>query len=546
MITNLHIKNIGIIDELDINLSEGFNVFTGETGAGKSLIIDSLAIICGGRFNKEMIRKGESQSFVEMSLYLPNQGYEDDMVIVSREINLNGRNMCKINGRMVTCTELKEFMENIIDIHGQSDNQIILNVNSHVKFLDGYAGEDIKSSIDNYKELYSQYLDINKKLNDNYGNDREKERKLDLLRYEVAEIEKANLQIGEDEELDNKRQLIMSSEKISNSLKESNSFISEQAIDSVNQAIRSLERIENLDTKYVDLVQELKSSYYELQEASYDINDYLSDVDFDEQEQKDIEDRYDFIRSLKRKYGSTIEEILQYKEQKQNEITQIENLDDYIQELKLERKDLAAKMYTEAQKINDIRIKYANKLQKAINKELCDLEMNNSSFKVQVDLLKDNEFNKNGQNKVEFMISTNVGEDYKPLVKIASGGEMSRIMLAIKNVLSDVDKVPVLVFDEIDTGISGYAANSVGEKMKQISNKHQVICVTHQASIAAKGDYNYYISKSVKDSKTSTQIKRLNEQEVINEIARIASGSLSITALNHARELRCNRLKLVG
>ncbi len=546
MITNLHIKNIGIIDEISVNLNEGFNVLTGETGAGKSLIIDSLMILCGSRFSKEMIRKGEDFSFVELSLFLPNQGFEDDTVIISREINSNGRNLCKINGRMVTCNELKDFMKNIIDIHGQTDNQLILDSSSHIKFLDGYSEQVINEYLNEYKSLYNDYLEINKKLNDNYGNDREKERKLDLLKYEVKEIQNANLQIGEDDELDAKRKLIVSSEKIASGLKQADDYISNGAIDNINQAIHSLEKLEQFDNNYFDMVQSLKGTYYELQELSRDISCNLENVDFDEEEQNQIEERYDFIHSLKRKYGNTIEEILQYKEEREKEISQIENLDEYINSLKQERKVLAEKMQKSAQVLNKIRCENALKLQEAVNKELKDLEMINANFKVQVDLLKDNEFNKYGQNKVEFIISTNIGEDFKPLVKIASGGEMSRIMLAIKNVLANVDKVPVLIFDEIDTGISGVASNSVGDKMKQISKLHQVICVTHQASIAAKGDYNYYISKSVNNDKTVATIKQLTEEETINEIARIASGAITKVALNHAKELRKTRLQLVS
>jgi DNA repair protein RecN (Recombination protein N) len=546
MITNLHIKNIGIIDEISINLNEGFNVLTGETGAGKSLIIDSLMILCGGRFNKDMIRRGETYSLVEASLFIPNQGYEDDTIIISREISTSGRNLCKINGRMVTCQELKDFMKNMIDIHGQTDNQTILDASSHIKFLDGYSEKEIGNYLEEYKSLYNDYLDINKKISENYGNDREKERKLDLLKYQVQEIENANLKINEDIDLESKRKSIIYSEKVSNGLQEADNNITNGAIENINQAIHSLEKIEQYDDKYSDMVNSLKSTYYELQELSRDISDSLENIDFDEDEQNRIEERYDFIHSLKRKYGNTIEEVLDYCEQRKTEITQIENLDEYINSLKQERKNLAEKMQKTASLLNEIRFNNAIMLENAINRELQDLEMQNARFKVQVELLKENEFNKYGQNKVEFLISTNVGEEFKPLIKIASGGEMSRIMLAIKNVLASVDKVPILIFDEIDTGISGIAANSVGDKMKQISKLHQVICVTHQASIAAKGDYNYYISKSVINDKTIAIIKQLNEQEVINEIARIASGTITKIAINHAKELRKTKLQLVS
>ena len=545
MITSLHIKNIGIIDEININLNEGLNVLTGETGAGKTLIIDALQIISGGRFSKEMIRRGENFSYVEMSLYLPNRNFEEDTVIVSREMNLKGKNLCKINGRMVTVSELKEFMKNIIDIHGQNENQSILDSSTHIDLLDGFANEEILGIKNNYIKLYEEDLKIKRLLNENYGDDKEKQRKLDLLKYEVEEISSANLKVGEDEEIEEKRKLIISSEKIVNNLQEAELQISENVIENLNIAIRSMEKIESYKEDYSILVGELKNAYYELQEAARDISGHREEIYFDEEEQKEIEERVDLIHSLKRKYGNTIEEILDYKQKKIQEIEQIENLDTYILELKKKQKKLETEMKILAEKMHSIREKYINILETQINKELEDLEMKNAKFSVKF-LEKENiEFNKNGIDKLEFMLQTNVGETAKPLVKIASGGEMSRIMLAIKNVLADVDKTPVLIFDEIDTGISGVAANSTGEKMKAISKNHQVICVTHQASIAAKGDYNYYICKEVKDNKTLTKIKLLTENEVIMEIARISSGDITEASINNAKELRERKLKLV-
>ncbi len=545
MITSLHIKNIGIIDEININLNEGFNVLTGETGAGKTLIIDSLQIIAGGRFSKEMIRRGENQSYVEMSLYLPNKGFEEDTVIVSREMNIKGKNLCKINGRLVTVSELKEFMKDIIDIHGQNDNQSILDNSTHISLIDGFADSEISNVKNEYTELYKEYQLTKKALNDNYGDDREKQRKLDLLKYEVEEIENANLKIGEEEEIEEKRKIISSSEKIVNNLQEAEMQISENVIENLNIAIRSMEKIETYKEEYATLVGELKNAYYELQEAARDISSNREDIYFDEEEQKEIEERWDLIHSLKRKYGNTIEEILKYKEEKSEEINQIENLDEYILSLKKQKQKLEKQMLELANKMHLIREKYGEKLSAEINSELQDLEMKNAKFSVHFENNEETDFNKDGLDKIEFMIQTNVGEEAKPLTKIASGGEMSRIMLAIKNVLADVDKIPVLIFDEIDTGISGIAANSTGEKMKSISKNHQVICVTHQASIAAKGDYNYYISKQVINEKTSTKIKLLSENEVINEIARISSGSISEASINHAKELRNRKLKLV-
>lgn len=539
MISTLHIKNIGIIDDLSINLNEGLNILTGETGAGKTLIIDSLGIISGERFSKEMIRNGEDYSYVEACLYLPqNEKAIDGNIIVSREIYANGRNMCKINGRMVTVNELKSFMQNIVDIHGQHDNQYLLNPATHIEYLDNFANNEIKEYKEDYACLYQEYLQVKNELKNNYGDEKEKQRKLDLLKYQFDEIEKANLKLGEDEELESKRELILNSEKITENLNVADLEISEKAIDSINKAIRSLEKIENLDDNYSKQLNSLKSAYYDIQEIGRDISSLREDTYFDEEERQEIERRLDLIFSLKRKYGNTIEEIIIYKNKVKKEIDQIENLDEYIQELKDKLNKIEKEMHQISVNMNTIRKNSAVELEKLINKELKDLEMKNAEIKIDVHLNENKEYNKNGLDTVEFLIRTNVGEEEKALIKIASGGEMSRIMLAIKNVLSNVDIVPVMVFDEIDTGISGIAAKSVGEKLKSISKKHQVLCVTHLASIAAKGDYNYYINKEIDNNKTRTHIKLLNEDETIREIARISSGEITKISLQHAKELR--------
>lgn len=539
MISTIQIKNIGIIDNLSINLENGFNVLTGETGAGKTLIIDSLGIICGNRFSKEMIRKGEEYSYVEASIYMPeNQNSIDGNIIVSREIYTNGRNSCKINGRLVTVSELKEFMKQIIDIHGQNDNQTIMDKTSHIGYLDSFIGEKILNIKKEYRELFKRYNEIKLELKNNYGDDKEKQRKLDLLEYQLKEIEDVNLKVGEDEKLEEQRKIIMNSEKIVENLEVADNTLSEQAIDGINSAIRALEKIENIDETYSQKLSELKNIYYDIQELSRDISQMKEDVYFNEEERNELEERLDLIYSLKRKYGNSIEEILKYKEQIENEIYEIENLDEINNKLKQELSKIKEKMSTLANKMNQIRKECAKELSNKINQELADLEMPNAKFNVKIDFNKENEFNKNGLDIVEFMIATNIGEEEKSLIKIASGGEMSRIMLGIKSVLADVDKVPVLIFDEIDTGISGKAAKAVSIKMKNIARKHQILCVTHLATIAAKGDYNYYISKEVENDKTRTKIERLDEEKTIKEIARIASGDINEISIEHARQLR--------
>ena len=539
MISSLHIRNIGIIEDLSIDFNKGLNVLTGETGAGKTLIIDSLQIISGGRFSKEMIRKGENNSFVELCLYCPeNEKAIEGNIIVSREINVNGKNMCKINGRMVTVNELKDFMKQFIEIHGQNDNQNLLDSKLHLKYLDGFIGTEILGEDkETYRTLYNRYLEIKEELKQNYGDDKERQRKLDLLRYQTEEIEEAKLKENEEEALEEKRNLFLNSEKIVENLTEADNLLSENTIDSLSMAIRALEKIESIDKKYEKASNSLKSSYYELQELARDINGYKEDVYFDEEERNNIEERLDIIYALKRKYGNSIQEILAYNKQIQEEIEHIENLEEYNNTLKKELEKIEKEMNTLGKKMSTVRTEYAEKLSNSINQELVDLEMKNAKINVKVEYVE-NEFFKTGKDIVKFYITTNLGEDEKELSKIASGGEMSRTMLAIKKVLADTDKIPVLVFDEIDTGISGKAANSVASKLKAIAKKHQVMCISHLPNIAAVADYNYFISKNVKEERTKTQIRLLKEDEVIEEIARISSGEINEVTLQYAYELR--------
>ena len=542
MIDNLHIKNVGIIDDISINFKDGLNVLTGETGAGKTLIIDSLRLLSGERFSKEMIRTGENYAFVEASINCSDAENVDD-IIVSREVNKNGKNLCKINGRMVTCVELREFMKNILYIHGQNDNLTILDESTHIEVVDLFSKEEIKTHLLRYRELFNEHEKIKQELINNYSDDKQRQRMLDILNYEVNEIDEADLRVDEDDEIKDKIKLISSAEKIATNLQSAENQISNNVIDSLSIAIRDIEKIADFKAEYNSILQVLKSSYYEIQENLREISAEANEVEFDEEELNNLEERLELINKLKRKYGNTIAEIIEYANSKRDEIDRINNLEEQNQELNNRLNEIENKMLEVAKHLTQIREKNSKKLSESINTELKDLEMCNAKFIININQTK--QFNCNGIDKVEFMIITNVGDEAKPLSKIASGGEMSRIMLAIKNILADVDEVPIMVFDEIDTGISGNAANSVGDKMKLISKRHQVICITHQAAIAAKGDYNYFISKNVKDNRTSSKVKMLTEKETINEIARISSGSTSIAALNHAKELRERKLKLV-
>lgn len=406
---------------------------------------------------------------------------------------------------------------------------------THIEYLDKFAGTEIQKLAKEYSTLYEKRTELKQELKRNYGDEKEKQRKLDLLKYQVNEIELAKLVTNEEEELNAKRQIMLNSELIMENIKSADYNVNEVAIEAVNTAVRGLEKIAELDNKYSNVLEELRNTYYELEESGRDIASLNEDNCFEEEDRTKIEERLDLIFSLKRKYGSNIEEILEYCDKIKKELYEIENLEEYTNKIKKEIKELEQKMFVIAEKMNDIREKTAKILDEKITNELSDLEMKSAKFQVKIE--KETELNKNGINTVEFLIKTNAGDTYKPLIKIASGGEMSRIMLGIKKVLADVDEVPVLVFDEIDTGISGVAANKVAEKLKAISSKHQVLCITHLAPIAAKGNNNYYINKQEENGRAKTKVTKLNKEQKIKEIARIASGEINEVSLKHAESL---------
>ena len=535
MITNIHIKNVGIIDDITIEFKDKFNVITGETGAGKSLIINSLNLISGGRFKKELIRNNEDFALVEVEIFKENETPSN--IVVSREIYRNGRNSCKINGNIVTVNTLKEFMRDIIDIHGQNDNQDLLEEENHIKILDNYAYCKLKDYKDKYDVLFKEACNLKSFLAKNYGDEREKKRKLDLLYYQLNEINSASLKVGEEYSLEEKRNIMRNYEKISKNLNIISSILSDNIIDNMSTVINCFENIETYDVSCKDKLSKIKDMYYELEDISRDITDKKQESFFDEEEYDEIEKRLDIITSLKRKYGNTIEEILEYKEEIQKEIIEVENVEENnkivkekLSKIKKQMKDIADKMY-------EIRKEYIDILEKSVNEELESLEMKNAKFKVEI-IHSENEFNKNGLDKVRFIIKTNVGDDFKALAKIASGGEISRIMLSLKSVIFETDTKDTLVFDEIDTGISGNAANAVGEKIRKIAKKHQVIAVTHQAILTAKANHNFMVKKVTDNLTTKTVVKNLTEEEIINEIARISGGSITKTAIEHAKELR--------
>ena len=531
MLGQLHIKNIGIIDEITINFEDGLNILTGETGAGKSLIIDSISAITGSRLSKDSIKRGETSACVEACFF----GEED--IILTREFYQNGRNICKVNGSMVTLAQFKEIAEGLIDIHGQHDNQSLLDEKTHISLLDSFADKDISKIKEKYVNLLEEYKNTKIEIDKSFGDPLERARRLDLLKYQNDEIFNASLRLGEEEELEAKRVLIMNYEKIAKSLNTAYSLLDNSSIESLGNAIHEIGMISGFDKKYEEILNGMNEAYYTLKDASSEIAKLVDNTEFNENEQKEIEERLDLIFSLKRKYGKDIESILKYNNEISKEIEYLENSDEIINKLQEKLKNLEKELKENALKIREVRMKTASIVSEKINEQLQDLEMKKAY--IEFEFKESENFLEYGMDIIQILIATNVGEGLKPLSKIASGGEISRVMLAIKTILCNYDNIPTMIFDEIDTGISGQAGKAVADKMKIIGKTHQVICVTHLPTIAAAGDANYFIEKVVEKDRTKTKITKLNEDDVICEIARILAGNdITNAVLEHAKEIR--------
>lgn len=558
----MEINNIALIDRVNIELGGGLNILTGETGAGKSIIIDSINAIMGERVTKDLIRSGKEKASVqavfsvdyrEIALLCEKAGIEpeeDGTLIVSREFSVEGKSSCRVNGRLVTVSFLKELGELLIDMHGQHDNQSLLRVDSHRALLDSFIGADIEDTLREYGAALSKYKEIKSKIKSLSGNRNERERKIDLLKYQMDEIKGAKLKKGEEESLTRDRAILAGSEKIFASMSAAYDLLfsdvrgSNSIIDGINGAISQISSILKIDDEFADLVRRLEEHLYGLQDVAEDIRNRRDGVEFNPGRLEEIEERLDIIFRLKKKYGSTIEEILQYQASISQEFTQLTQSDELVQELTKELDGVQETLFVLAGDLHEKRRNAAIVLEDSIGKELDDLEMKRAKFKVEImidgeqDAHGDRRYTQYGLDKVEFMISPNAGEPLKPLSKIASGGEMSRIMLAIKNILADVDRIPTLVFDEIDTGISGRAAQKVGEKLSDISQKHQVLCVTHLPQIAAMAEEHFGIEKVMDADSTRTFVTSLKGEAAVEELARMLGGaSISGISLDHAREM---------
>ncbi|CAH2212895.1 DNA repair protein RecN [Tepidibacter aestuarii] len=553
MILEMYIKNFALAEEIRIDFEEGFNILTGETGSGKSIIIDALNLCLGGRYDKSFVRKGTDKGLVEATFNVTNEkvikelleyGIDaslDDNLIISREIYSDGKNISRVNGRNVRISFLKTIGSLLVDVHSQHQNQVLFNKDKHIEFLDIYGHQKIEPAKKEYLDIYNEYFDLKKEINSLTENkdDIQIAREIDLLKFQIEEIEEANLTIGEYEELLKEREIHRNSEKIYTSLNNSYLNLYESnynAFDLVSKGIHDLKSVVDIDDKLEQFHSSLEEIMYTLQDISKDIRDYKDNIDFDIKSLDDIEIRIDTINNLKRKYGNSIEEILEYKDKIIQRLEDIENRDEKLIELKQKLEEIEKLLNQKSEKITCIRKEIANKLESDICKQLQSLNMKNVVFKV--DFSHKQDYSSTGKDIIEFMISFNIGEDLMPIYKVASGGEMSRFMLAFKTILSDIDKVNTLVFDEIDTGISGIAAEIVGKKLKNISHKKQVISITHLPQIAVNANSHFRIEKVIQESRTYTKIEKLNQKEQIKEIARLISGSnITEKTIEHAKEI---------
>lgn len=551
MLLNLHVKNLALIEEVDVDFEKGLIVLTGETGAGKSLILGSVNIALGNKASKDMIRKGTDYSLVELTFSVSEncakqlKKYdiymeEDNIVTVTRKIS-EGRSISKINGETVNIKTLKNVMSLLIDIHGQHDHQSLLYTKNHLDILDKFAKDSILELKEQIKEEYSKYTKLIKKLEEFNIDEGQKAREIEFAEYEVNEIESANLKPEEDVQVEEEFKKLSNSKEIVSALSEIYNALSYETAgglgDIINKAVMDINSIKGMDEKISQFQTELYDIDNLCRELTSQIYDYNSGMDFNPEYVREVEERLDVINHLKLKYGNNIEEILRYKEEKEEYLEKLNNMTDEMESVKNQISELEGTLNNLCTKLSEQRKKAAKELEVLVKQALVDLNFIAVEFEIQI--TRKESIGENGFDNVEFMISTNPGESVKPLVKVASGGELSRIMLAIKSILATEDDIDTLIFDEIDTGISGQTAMKVAEKMAKISRNHQVICISHLSQIAAMADSHYLIKKTADQNSTTTSIKKLTRQQSIEELVRINGGSgITEAGLIHATEMK--------
>ena len=551
MLLSVHVKNLALIDEVEMNFENHLNILTGETGAGKSVLMGAVNMALGGRVSRDMIRKGADYALAELffsvsdgrtleTLRAMEIPVEDDLVVISRRMT-SGRSVSRINGEIVSAADVRRVGQLLLDIHGQHDHQSLLDKSRHLTILDRFIREPLGDKKAKLAKAYQEYIHW-KDVYENEAMDNEQRlRRIAFMEFEVDEIENARLMVGEDEQLETDYRKMAHGRQIIEGLSQVHQWTgyddASSAGEQLGRGLKNFYNLEDFDPERGALREQLENIESLLNDFNRDLSGYMDTLSFDEQDFRDTEERLDLINRLKAKYGASIEDILKYQTKKQAELERLKGYDDWLLEVKTKLLASEKALKTLSGEVSDIRKKYGAVLEKQMEESLKDLNFLQVRFQIKISPL--GKYTKNGSDDVEFLISTNPGEDVKPLGQVASGGELSRIMLGIKSVLAEIDDIPTLIFDEIDTGISGRTAQKVAEKMAYIGRNHQVLCITHLPQIAAMADSHYLIEKTAEGERTQTQIRELSEAEQIHEVGRLMGGvEITQTILDSADEMK--------
>ncbi len=551
MLESLHVKNLALIDEVEIDFFKGLNILTGETGAGKSIIIGSVNLALGAKADKEYIRTGAEYALVELVFSL-NEGQkkilkemgfpaEDDTLLLQRKI-MAGRSVCKVNGETATTAQIRSLSGFLLDMYGQHEHQSLLKPSKHKEMLDSYAGDPMRELKDRLSDLYESYKKLEEELSFGQMDENTRSREAELLSFEVNEIEAASLTRGEDEELERSYRRMNNAKRMKEAVYTANSLTGYEgdtsAGEAIGRALRELRNVCGYDEEIEPLISQLTDIDNLLNDFNRAMADYRESLEFDEEEFLQTEERLNILNHLKGRYGATIEDVLKAYQEKKDRLKKLESYDEYLEGLSQKIREEKAKLLSVCSEISALRKRTAVSLSEKLTKAMKDLNFADVDFSI--DIVPDEEhFTQEGYDRITFMISTNPGEKKKPLADVASGGELSRIMLAFKTVFADEEGTDTLIFDEIDTGISGKTAWKVSEKLGRLSGEHQIICITHLPQIAAMADSHFLIEKQVEQERTITRIKRLDEEESLRELARLlGSGSVTKAVLSNACEMR--------
>lgn len=554
MLEHLHIKNVALIKESEISFGEGLNILTGETGAGKSMVIDSLQFALGGRAGKDFLRHGEKQASVEALFAMQSEALqekleesgiqpeEDGSVLITRTLSEAGKSVCRVNGSTVTVGMLREIAEDLIDIYGQHEHQSLLNPSRHIRLLDRFCGAGFGDAMEEYKKSYHALKELEKQLQSLMGDESQREQRMDILQFQKEELETGELRLGEEEDLLEQKKRLSSMEKLMRLTRESLALLYDgenmmpSACDQLGDALAKLQEAAEYDNSLNTFADALADAYAAVEDTARELKREAEKQENDPDALEEIEERLQLIYKLKRKYGGSVEAALAFYDKVVQELDFLSNSSEKVAELTLEKEKEQKKLAAAAEKLSALRRSTAQQVAAQIEASLKDMEMKDARFHIQID--EKNDWTADGKDKVEFLISANAGENLKPLAKIASGGEMSRVMLALKTVLVDADEIGTFIFDEIDTGVSGRTARKVGEKMRFLGSKRQILCITHLPQIAAMADQHFLIEKESSDGETTTQVTPLEGGGSVLEVARLMGGSdVTETTLAAAREL---------